>query len=358
MMFRYVQFSGDLEFLRTDAYPFMRGAMRVYQAMFEDKNGVLSLPVGVSPEYGHGGGRMDCWGRNASFQLACIHRLAQDLQEAERLLKMKPTPDWADIRKRLPVITTIDAGGHEYIGIPTDRKRGNERIALWEGKDFEVCHRHHSHLGALVPFNLLDPDDTHSPHHHHVYNSITHWIALGQSVWTGWCIPWASMLHTRMGNSNAAEFWLMAWERLFTNEGHGTLHDGFTAGLTLFGHRATTFDHSKDEVMQMDAAMSAVAAIYEMMVHDICGVHHIMRGAPLRWRDIAFSDILCAGGVFASAERKDTLLCRVTLRATRATRFTLADPWKPGGIRTFNLRKGQVVTLTPPKNAITAQFHP
>ncbi|MCL1857531.1 MAG: glycoside hydrolase N-terminal domain-containing protein [Kiritimatiellaeota bacterium] len=331
MMYRYVQFSGDLDFLRTDAYPFMKGTMKVYQAMFEDKDGTLTLPVSVSPEYDDEAWKG--WGRNASFQLACVHRLAADLQEAERLLKLPATPDWADIRKRLPVITTVD-------------KEGKERIAIWEGTDLEHSHRHHSHLGALVPFNVLDPDDKASPHFKSIHNAIVRWINKGQSLWSGWCVPWASMLHTRMGNGDAAEFWLIAWDRIFTNESHASLHDGHVPGLTLFGHGSVLCDHSKDEVMQMDASMSAVAALYEMMVHDICGVHHILRGAPARWRDVSFANLLCKGGVLVSAERVAGKLARVTLRATCATRFTLADPWT-GNVRTLPLRKGQTLTLTP-----------
>ena len=33
MMFRYVKYSRDVDFLRRDAYDFMKGAMRVYRAM-------------------------------------------------------------------------------------------------------------------------------------------------------------------------------------------------------------------------------------------------------------------------------------------------------------------------------------
>ena len=44
-MFRYVRYSGDIAFLRSDAYAFMKGAMNVYRAMMEERDGRLSLPV-------------------------------------------------------------------------------------------------------------------------------------------------------------------------------------------------------------------------------------------------------------------------------------------------------------------------
>ncbi|MBR3688839.1 MAG: hypothetical protein IKL85_07180, partial [Lentisphaeria bacterium] len=51
LMFRYVRYSGDLDFLRSDAYPFMKGAMKVYRAMMEERDGRLSIAATTSPEW-------------------------------------------------------------------------------------------------------------------------------------------------------------------------------------------------------------------------------------------------------------------------------------------------------------------
>ncbi len=53
MMFKYFTYSRDVEFLKTDAYPFMKGVMNVYRAMMEETaDGKLAIPVGPSPEFG------------------------------------------------------------------------------------------------------------------------------------------------------------------------------------------------------------------------------------------------------------------------------------------------------------------
>ena len=37
MMFQYVQYTNDLEFLKTVAFPFMKGTMRVFEEMMEKR---------------------------------------------------------------------------------------------------------------------------------------------------------------------------------------------------------------------------------------------------------------------------------------------------------------------------------
>jgi hypothetical protein len=68
MMFDYWRYGGDKSFLRRVTWPFMVGAMRVYEEMLERDGDEFVLPVSVSPEYR--GKAMNAWGRNASFQLA------------------------------------------------------------------------------------------------------------------------------------------------------------------------------------------------------------------------------------------------------------------------------------------------
>ena len=112
----------------------------------------------------------------------------------------------------------------------------------------------------------------------------------------------------------------------------------------------------------MDAGMSCVAAIHEMLLHEIRGVHHVFRGAPARWRDASFGTVRAAGGVLVGAKRRNGATVEVTLRATVDATFVLASPW-PGrrtrisdgrrrtqsaeGLLRLSLRKGQTLVLAP-----------
>ena len=310
MMYQTYAYSGDVEFLRETAYPFMVGAMRVYEEMLENTDGEWSLPVSVSPEYR--GASLHAWGRNASFQLACIHFLCEALESAARVLDEDPKPVWREIHEGLPQAALTGPDGHE-------------QIALWEGTPLEESHRHHSHLAGICPFDTLDLDD---PAWLPVYETtLRTWIYQGMGLWSGWCVPWASMIHTRFESPDMAELLLEIWERVYTNEGHGTLHDCVFPGFTLIGAPSMIGKIRPQEKMQMDAGMSATAAIMEMMLHTRRGVHHLFSGAPSSWRHASFEGMLTEGAFLVSADRCDGLVTRVDVQSQVGGTFRLANPW-------------------------------
>ena len=326
ILWQYYRFGGDKAFLRTYSMPFFQGAFNVfYQMLDHEKDGSLSLPVGPSPEYR--GAALDAWGRNASFQLAAAHRLAENLVDAAAVLGVKADPRWTEVLEKLPKAALVP---HPDRWAPEPR----QSIALWEGLTLEGSHRHHSHMASIFPFDTIDCE---SPEWHGIVDcTFRHWYSVGMSGWSGWCVPWASILHTRVGNAEMAEFLLEMWERLYTNEGHGTLHNPDFAGLALMGVGGTDGPHYETEreihreIMQLDAGGSCVEAVFEMLLHDRRGVNCLFRGAPKRWRDVSFRGILAPGGVLVSAARKGGEVTKIELRAQdRATVFRLANPW-PG----------------------------
>jgi len=308
MMFEYVEYTNDYEFLENQAYPFMKGAMRVYEEMLEWDGDICSLPVSVSPEYR--GAAMNAWGKNASFQLAAMHKLLEDLQSASIILHETEDPAWKKIQTALPKFTTID----------------DSRIALWEGTDLEESHRHHSHLGSIAPFDVIDPFDT--QYDKIIGNSSNHWVAKGMGLWSGWCMTWASILHSRLQNGTMAEAVLELWKKFFTNKGHGSLHDATSIGLSIMG--APGFNKPADSGpcrMQMDGAMGAIKAIQEMLIHSRRGVYHIFSGVPARWGNCKFADMSCKGTVKVSAEIKDNEVTFVAITSKDASTFKLSNPW-------------------------------
>ena len=279
MMFDYVDYSGDLEFLRTVAFEFMRGAMAVFQAMLEKRDGRYVLPLSISPEYR--GRRMDAWGENASFQLAAIHRLARNLIEAAEMLGEKAEPAWQDIADNLPKAALVK------------NENGEEEIGLWDGLLLEESHRHHSHLAALCPFDVISIEEPQwAPI---ISRSIRRWVYRGMGQWSGWCIPWASMIQSRMGNAEASELLLDIWKREYNNCGGGSLHDAYFRGLTLMS--------SRPQIMQIDGAMGALTAVQDMMLQGRQGVLHLFAGSPVRHRHVSFTNMPAPGGFRISATR-------------------------------------------------------
>jgi alpha-L-fucosidase 2 len=324
MMHRYYRFTGDRRFLAEEAYPFMVGAMRVYEKLLERKGDTFELPVGVSPEYR--GSQIDAWGRNASFQLACIHRLCTNLIESAQVLGLEPRPIWREVREHLPQAALIG-------------ESGDEQIALWEGTPLEESHRHHSHLAALCPFDTLNyEDESWNPI---LARSLAHWIKTGPGLWSGWCVPWASMICGRSGMPEAAELWLEIWRRLYTNEGHGTLHDVDFAGFSLMGKQVSASRSTKKEIMQMDAGMACVAALQEMLLQVRGGVNYLFCGASSRWKQVGFEGMRTECGFLVSARRRNGRVGKVRVDSLVGGNFKLRNPW---GSAAVLVRKGKKKT--------------
>ncbi len=332
MMYRYFDYSNDVAFMKSNGYDFMKGAFNVFYAMLkEEDDGYLSLPFGVSPEFG--GASMNAYGKNPSFQLAVAHRLTKDLVASAKALGEEPDPRWLKLIEKLPKACIFN------------HPNGSKQIGLWEGKNLDVSHRHHSHLGAIAPFDVIDCED---PAWRKIVNdSITNWIYWGQSMWTGWCITWASMLHTHMGNGDMSAMFLKMFNDVFTNEGGGTLHDTFAAGISLFGMSVLPDEAEKEkfakrgEIMQLDGGMGAVAAIFEMLVMEKNDVIHIFRGYPKKWAKGGFENVMSKHGIRIGALRDYYNCVAVTINTPKheIPEIKIANP--------FNDKSKNVVVVCP-----------
>lgn len=272
MMFEYVRCTGDIEFLKRFGFDFMRGVMRVYEAMLEFDGSHYAIPWLTSPEYR--GIAMDAVGRNPSFHLAAIHRLLSDIFAAAEMLHCEVPASWHDIQEKLPWYSEEDG-----------------EIALWEGLKLDMSHRHHSHLAAICPFDSLHiPEDV-------VERSVGAWVRFGMGTWAGWSMPWAAMLHNRFNHPDMACMILKMWPSLYTNKGGRTLHDpqfpGFSVGLV-----------GTNRIMQMDAGLGVVAAILDLFLYETQGVLELFHGLP-EANDASCANVPAPGGLRFSGNRRE-----------------------------------------------------
>ena len=285
MMMRYVRYSGDVEFLKGGAFDFMKGAMNVYRAMMEEEGGKLTLPLGPSPEWG-GADVRSAVGRDPSFQLAAAHRLARDLVDAAKLLGVQPDAMWLDVEKRLPQYSAGESG-----------------IELFRGQALTESHRHHSHMAGLYPFDTLDLSDKAT--RDIAAKTYGTWVYRGTGLWSGWCVPWASILNTHVGNAQAAVEFLRSWDAYFCNPGHGSLHNAYAPGFstfTIFGSFAGSGD---GQIMQMDGQCAAATAVLEMMAHEVNGKVEFFKGCPESWREVSFENLALSDGRRVNGRRID-----------------------------------------------------
>jgi alpha-L-fucosidase 2 len=339
-MWLYYRYTMDEEFLRDVAYPFIKGAMGVYEAMLEGEDGGLALPVGVSPEFGGAGAT--AWGRNASFQLAVIHFLCRALTAAsERLgIDEHDRETWRDIDRRLPLGSTSPDGGQLY---------------LWEGQPLTESHRHHSHLAGIYPFDIFDIDYN-DDQRRLVTDSIVHLTRQGMGQWSGWCVPWAAILHARLGNGDMADLLLTLFRRVFMGPGLATLHDAAFPGFTLLAGRP--------DIMQIEAGMGAAAAVLEMLCHVRGGVLRVFPAVPGAWEDVSFGGLRAEGAFLVAAHRRHGETTVVTVESLAGQPLKLANPWGAEQVRvmdgqgTVRTVSGRLLTFeTAPKEKLDIRRH-
>jgi hypothetical protein len=288
LAYDYYRYTQDEGFLRELAWPLLKGAWAGYRAMLEkDGDGYWHLPVSVSPEYK--GCRMDAWGKDASFQLAALHAVLRALPDVAARLKEPVDPEWTEVRTHTPPFASeVLSDSHEY----PESKR--ERIVLWSGQDLDGSHRHHSHLAGITPFRTLDPTGEHSAI---IRSSLDWWIRCGPGAWSGWCVPWAAMIHARCDNPDAAVAWLHIWNEAFTNSGGASLHNANFPGLS-----ALSDSPWRDrDIMQLDGRFGALSAVMNLLVQDWDNEIRVLPRLPHGWTELSFDGISAPGGFLIGA---------------------------------------------------------
>lgn len=328
----------DDTFLETTAYPWLAGALNVYRGMAEKRGETYHFAVSVSPEYR--GSAMNAWGEDASFQLAACHSLFDALEVVCARLGKPFRAEWAEFRKGLPQACVQSQEGAGWTQV------AGGQIMLWKDTPLEESHRHHSHLGAIAPFETIDPL---SPEWRDVVDrSMARWIEKGMGNWSGWCLSWASQLHTRVGNASTAEFILEAFVRYFTNHGHGVFHNVVHRGFSTMG--GTALKDWNWQAMQLDGGQGACSAVMDMLAHDRRpagpggnGTVALFAGCPARWGRVAFEGMSLPGAFKVSATREGGKLTRLEVHSQRGGTFRYLTP--AGETRSVETRAGEVVKV-------------
>ena len=142
-------YSGDEEYLREKAYPFLRECMLFYEGFLEkEEDGRYHLPLTNSPEWGN---PLDpeIWGTDDTMGLSCIRFVVNALSEAADILGTdEPHIDlWKDIADNLAPYPVDDQKIFKE-GVPGSETRTNG-LALMG--DFSYSHSQRSQSGTPPP---------------------------------------------------------------------------------------------------------------------------------------------------------------------------------------------------------------
>ena len=307
------QFTQDKDYLRTVAYPLMKGAAQFcLRWLIENPKapGELITAPSTSPENEYktdkGYHGMTCYGGTAD--LAIIRELFINTIAAGKILGEKNK----EMEKALARL-------HPYtIGHMGDL---NEWYYDWD--DWDFLHRHQSHLIGLYPGNHL--------------TDATLQKAAGKSLeikgdkTTGWSTGWRINLWARLHKPEQAYH---IYQKLLTYVSPDKYRgpDRRRSGGTY----PNLFDAHPP--FQIDGNFGGTAGVCEMLMQSGDGKIELLPALPEQWKDGAVSGLCARGGFEVSFEWKDGKVRDCQIKAKKAGTVTLLYN---GQQKTVKLKAGQ-----------------
>ena len=321
----------DEEFLKSQAYPFMREFMKLYADILEKgKDGLYHIPLSNSPEYFEG--NPEAWGTDTTCDLALIRALGQALLScAEKFALAEPEAErWRDILNHLapyPTLATMTPGlaeKWEATRVQQKMPRDDLRLeatphSLFVMKDmpYAFSHRHQSHLMAIYPLGLMTVEGS-AEERATISESLKAYMRPGQGLWGGHAFTWVSLLASRAGRPLMALRMLEEYVDYFISPNTFHLNGDYRqSGASTFSHHPMT----------LEAGFGAAAGILEMLLQSWGGKIRVFPAVPREWREAVFCDLRAEGAFLVSALLQGGEVLWVQITSERGLPCKLANPF-------------------------------
>ena len=319
------QFTQDKDYLRTVAYPLMKGAADFcLRWLVENPKapGELITAPSTSPENEYitdkGYHGVTCYGGTAD--LAIIRELFINTIAAGKILGVKSK----EMEKALARL-------HPYtVGHMGDL---NEWYYDWDDRDFK--HRHQSHLIGLYPGNHLK--DT------ILQKAAEKSLEIKGDETTGWSTGWRINLWARLKNGEQAYH---IYRKLLTAVAPEK------AGMPNYSKGGGTYPNLFDAhpPFQIDGNFGGVAGVCEMLMQSHCNLQsdklqctiELLPACPGAWKEGKVSGLCARGGYEVSFEWKGGYVRNCEIKAKKAGTVTLLYN---GQQKTLKFKAGQTLPV-------------
>ncbi len=350
----YYLFTGDEEFLKNRAIPFMKEVALFYEDyIVKDQAGKNMFFPGQSPENQPENMRVRDpeTGREKSIKVQINPTITVAISK-EVLTNLVASCERLGIEKQ---------GVRRWKGILKDMPdyQINEDGALceWLHPDFKdnYEHRHQSHIYPLFPGHEISLES--SPELYKACKiAIDKRLVIGLQSQTGWSLAHMANVYARLGEGEKAKEALNILTRTCLGKNFFTYHNDWRyMGVTL----STFWGNSAP--FQMDANFGISAAVMEMLCGSNANMLRLLPALPGEWTKGEFKDMMTRAGIRTSMRwDMDKKEIQVTFVAERDNTFDIKFPSEPtlincsqhgvlkasqygSGYRTMTLKKGEEI---------------